>query len=89
VYQVLTDPLPQEDKAVTLRRLKAKIIRLHSIQTRGVLLDTDEKDRVQGEEITLHQYIKARKRQVARRILNLTDETRTIQTDQRDPTDIH
>jgi exonuclease III len=62
IYQVLKDPSPNENKAITLRKLNAEIIRLHSLQKRGVLLDTDDKDRLLGEDVTIHHYVKSRKR---------------------------
>jgi hypothetical protein len=84
ICQVLKDPLPKEKKAITWRSLKAKIIRLHSLQKRGVLLDTDDKDRLLGEDVTIHHYVKSRKRKMARRVTHLIDETGALQTDQRE-----
>jgi hypothetical protein len=61
--------------------MKAKIIRIHSINKRGIL-NTVEKDRILGEEITIHQYIKSRKRRMASTVSQVTDEQGAHQTDQ-------
>jgi hypothetical protein len=68
IYQVLRDPSSQENIATTLRKLKAKIVRLHSIHQRGVHLDTEDKDRILGEELTIPHYLKSWKRKMARTI---------------------
>jgi hypothetical protein len=48
IYRVKRNQLPQAEKAIHLRKLKAKITRLHSIKRRGVLLDTEDRDRIIG-----------------------------------------
>lgn len=67
IYQAIRDPPKEENTALVIRRMKAKLLRLHSMQRRGVLLDTAEKDRTLGEEVTIHQFIQSRKRRKARR----------------------
>jgi len=52
-----------ENVAITIRRLKAKILRLDSKHMRGVLMDTVEHYNIQGEDITTYHYIHSRKRQ--------------------------
>jgi len=64
---VIGEPIPQDVKAIQLRKLKAKITRLHSVQQRRALLDMEDKDRIPGEHISLHQYLKSRKRRTIRR----------------------
>jgi hypothetical protein len=54
IYQLISDPAPVEGKAVHLRRLNAKIIRLNAATQRGILLDTHEADRMPGEDISIH-----------------------------------
>ena len=52
------------DQAVTLKKLKAKIIKLNSKQ---------EQDRIIGEEPSLHHLLKTRKRQVLRTVHQMYD----------------
>jgi hypothetical protein len=80
MYQAIRDPTPYQHKARLLHEKKAKII-LHNIHKRVILMDTVEKDRVQGEEITIHQYIKWRKRRMARTVSYVTDEQGDLQMD--------
>jgi hypothetical protein len=54
MYRVLREP-KQANKASHLKKLKDKIISINSIQLSGVFLDTDERDRITGEDPTLHQ----------------------------------
>jgi hypothetical protein len=50
IYHVISDPPHQKNTALILRKLKAIIVRIHSTQQRGVLLDTNDTDRLSGEE---------------------------------------
>ena len=74
IYSVIREQLPQAEKAIQLRKLKAKIIRLHSIKRRGALLDTEDRDRMTGETPTIHHYLKSRKRRTKRTIPYVLDE---------------
>jgi hypothetical protein len=74
IYQVLRDPSHQENTAQILRKLKARIARIHSAQQSGVLLDMNYSDRLPGEEISIHHYVRSRKRRMARSITRVTDE---------------
>ena len=57
------DPPPgTENIAITIRRLKAKILRLTGQYMRGVLLDTTD-DSMQDENITTYHYVRSRKLQ--------------------------
>jgi hypothetical protein len=82
IYRVIRDSTPQEEKTIHLRKLKAKIVRLHSIQQRGVLLDTEDRDRITGEISTIHQYLKSRKRRTMRTITQVQDENGIMKTGQ-------
>jgi hypothetical protein len=62
MYQAIRNSMNHQNTVRILKEMKAKIIRLHSINKRDILMDTFEKDRIPGEEITIHQYIKSRKR---------------------------
>jgi len=63
IHHAVRSPLATENVAFTIRRLKAKILRLASSYMRGLLIDTFEKDKIQGEDITTYHYIRSRKRQ--------------------------
>jgi len=80
IYRVIREPISQDVKAIQLRKLKAKITRLHSIQKRGALLDMEDKDRIPGEHISLHQYLKSRKRRTIHRITYVIAENGLQQT---------
>jgi predicted GTPase len=60
--------------AIQLRKLKAKIVGLHTKRQRGVLLDVNKADIIPAEHITIHQYMRARKRRMARMIPHVIDE---------------
>jgi hypothetical protein len=62
---VLHDPDHHTAKAVALRRMKAKIVRLNTVQQRGVLLINGDPVRIVSEDLSLH-YLKSLKRQKAR-----------------------
>ena len=66
-YRVIRDHLPQTEKTIQPRKLKAKIIRLNSTKRKGVMLDTEERDRTTGEIPTLHHYLKSKNRRTKRR----------------------
>jgi len=63
VYYVLQEPGQHAAKAIKLKVLKAKIIRLNNSYRQRVMLDTTEQDRIDGEPPSLHHIIKTRKRQ--------------------------
>jgi len=69
---------------IHLRKFKAKIVGLHSVQERGVLLDTENRYRITGENLTIHQYLKYLKRRTMRTITHVVDENGTLKTGQRE-----
>jgi hypothetical protein len=71
IYQILRKPGPQETTGTTLRELNAKIVRLNTIHQRGAMLDVGNADRVQGEDLSIHQYVKSGKRRMARTIAHV------------------
>jgi len=81
IYRVLREH-KQANKASHLKKLKDKIIRLNSIQLSEVFLDTDERDRITGEDPTSHQYLKSRKVRAVRTINHALDENGHLKTDQ-------
>ena len=60
---MLQEPGQHAAKAIKLKNLKAKIIRLNNSYRQRVMLDTTEQDRIDGEPPSLHHIIKTRKRQ--------------------------
>jgi hypothetical protein len=81
MYQAIRNPTNHQNTARKLKEMKAKIMTLHIINKGGILMDTVEKDRLPGEEVTLHQYIKSRKRRLPRTVSHVTDEHGSFQTD--------
>jgi hypothetical protein len=84
IYQAIRNQSQQENTAIILRKMKAKILRLRSMHQIGVLMDTADKDKIPGEAVTIHQYIKSRKRRMARTVTHVTDEHGSLTTDQAD-----
>jgi hypothetical protein len=78
IYQVLQAPANHVQKATTLKRLKAKIIRPHSIQQQGILLDNGDPDKIVGEELSIHNFISAIQRQKARTVTQIYDQEGTL-----------
>jgi len=64
--------------------LKAKIIGLHSVQRHGILLDSGDPDRIVGEELSIHLFIHAIKRQKARTVTQIYDQEGTLHTSSAD-----
>jgi len=50
------------------------------------MLDTAEKDRTLGKEVTIHQYIQSRKRRKARTVTHVIGENWSLKTGQEDIT---
>jgi len=80
IYQVLQTPANYAHKANELKRLKAKIIRLHSAQRHGILLDNGETERMLGEDLSIHHFIQAIRRKKARSIAHIYDKEGSLHT---------
>ena len=65
--------MPQEDKWPALQKFKMKIVKLHVDRLQTMLLDTDDKDRMDSEEPTLYHVLKMQKRRTARTIRKVQD----------------
>jgi len=74
IHHAIRSPFATEYVAIPIRRLKAKILRLASSYMRGMLIDTVEKDKIQGEDIITYQYIRSRKRKKTRLVKHILDE---------------
>ena len=81
IYHAIRSTHMSENIAITIRRLKAKILRLTCQHMRGVLLDTTDNDSMQEEDITTYHYIRSRKRQKTRQVTQILDEEGHLQTD--------
>lgn len=83
-YTVIYDVLREQDhhmsKALALRKLKAKIIRLNSSHRQRLVVDTGEQDRIEGGEPSLHYLLKTRKRQATRLINQIYGDNGILQT---------
>jgi len=73
IYDILQEPVSYTHKIATLKKLRAKIIRLNGIYHQKTMLDTEEYDKTLGETPSLH-IIKSRKRQTSRTIKRISDE---------------
>jgi hypothetical protein len=73
LYDILRSTIPETDKRPVLQRYKAKLVRLHAMRRNKILLDTQEHDRLNGEELSLFHVLKMHKRRVAREIHKITD----------------
>jgi hypothetical protein len=63
IYDVLQALGSNNEEALILKRLKAKIIRLNSTHQHAALVDTGDRDRLRGEGMSLHHLLQGRKRQ--------------------------
>ena len=72
IHQALQSPIDQAKKATVLKRLKAKIIRLHSQQQR-ILLANGNSDGLLGEAVSVHPYITVIRRTKARTETQIQD----------------
>jgi exonuclease III len=74
IYQILRQPQPNTTTGPKLRELNAKLVRLNIIHQRGAELDVEEADRVIGEGLSIHQYVKSKKRRKARTVAHILDD---------------
>ena len=74
IYDAIQEPITHTQKMTTLKKLKAKLIRLNSTHRQKLILDTGEQDNMIGENPSLHHLIKVRKRQASRTIKTICDD---------------
>jgi hypothetical protein len=67
-------------KTITLKRRKAKIIRLNSAHQQVLQADVGERDRLRGKEPSLHHLLQGRKRIYQRTILHAYDKNGDLKT---------
>jgi len=80
LYDVLQDERDSGDKALALKSLKAKIIRLNSTYYRSMWVENAVQDRFGEEDPSLHHLMKERKRQVQRTVHMIHDKNGSPQT---------
>jgi hypothetical protein len=80
IYDLLRTADTNPGAIVTLRQLKAKLIRLHTTRHRMTMLDTAPSDNFPGESPTLYQLIRRHKRRATRIVRSVRDTDGTIQT---------
>ena len=76
---MLQEPGHHAVKAIKLKNLKAKFIRLNNSYRQRLWLDTTEQDRIDGETPLLHHLIKTRKLQANRLIDHTVDDNNETQ----------
>jgi hypothetical protein len=80
IYEVLQQATPDDTTLPTLNRLKAKLVRLHSVRLQKVLIDSNDADRIEGENPTLYNVLQMQKRREERTIYGLRDTDGVLQT---------
>jgi hypothetical protein len=79
IYDVLREPTTNDAKTITLKRLKAKVIRLNSAHQQALQVDVGGRDRLRREP-SLHHFLQGRKRIKQRTILHAYDKTGDLKT---------
>jgi hypothetical protein len=73
IYDTLEAPMDPACKAITLKHLKAQITNLHYQERQTIANNMEESEVMEGEDISLYQYIRTRKRQTQRTISQVQD----------------
>jgi hypothetical protein len=71
VYEILRGDKPSKENSA-LRRYKAKLVRLHAERKPKALLEFAEKDMLDGEEPSILQVLRVRKRRATREVTQVT-----------------
>jgi len=74
IYDVLQGTAQHAHKTTMLKKLKTKLICLNNKHRQRMMVGIGDQDRMKGENPSLHQIIKARKRQRRRMIQQIRDE---------------
>jgi hypothetical protein len=82
IYDILKEENLQESTFTKFRQLKAKIIRPYHKPKQSLHLDTEESDTTPGEEPSLYQLFKQRRRQESRTVEWIYDNEGNLQTTQ-------
>jgi len=57
IYDIIAQNIPHEKKLPRLNRLKANIVKMHSVRLQTVMLDTHETDRMNDEHPTIYHIL--------------------------------
>jgi hypothetical protein len=68
IYDIICSNATNEEKLTTLKRYKAKLVRLHAHRMDSVMLDNNAHDKIEGEEPALFHILKQLDRREARKI---------------------
>ena len=71
MYDVLQRPGPSDQMLPALKRLKAKIVRLHSRRLQKILNDNNDADRPDGDQLTICHIFQTKQRRAKRTIYSL------------------
>jgi len=80
IYNILQDATLTDTTYVTLKKLKAKIVRLHHEPTQRLLLHTEDQDKCEDETPSLYHILQMRKRQESRMIDRVYDSEGHLKT---------
>jgi hypothetical protein len=78
IYDILRGNAQPAERFRTLQRYKAKLVCLHATRKGTVLLDIRENDQLDGEEASIYQVLRMRRRRAAREITKVNDQQGTI-----------
>jgi hypothetical protein len=80
IYNILQDATLTDTTYVRLKKLKAKIVRLHREPTQRLFLHTEDQDKCEDETPSLYYILQMRKRQESRMIDSVYDSEAHLQT---------
>jgi uncharacterized protein YbbK (DUF523 family) len=80
IYDALRDRSTEKTTIIALRRTKAKIVNLHALKKKRLLLDAGEQDITMDMESTIYHLLKRWKRQISRMVTRILDTEDTVQT---------
>jgi hypothetical protein len=80
IYDVLQQATPDDTTLPTLNRLKAKLVRLHSVRLQKLLINSNDVEGIEGENPTLYNVLQMQKRREERTIYGLRDTEGVLQT---------
>jgi hypothetical protein len=80
IYTALQEDNLRDTTFITLKQLKAKIVRLYHETHHHLFLDNDDRNKMEDEEPSLHHLLKRHKRQESRMVNGFYDNDGNIQT---------
>ena len=78
-YDALEEERKDETTIIALKRLKAKIVNLYSVNKKRLLIDAGEQYTTMDEEPTIYHLLKQWKRQTSRMVIWILDADETVQ----------